>query len=136
MNLNHDSSTIIQKTRDLCQAILEDPGYLDMRNSIELFMADEAAKEDYRWVVEQGEYLQHKQQMGSSLDDREIQEFESRRSALVANAKAKAFLDAQQSIQAVHESVGKYVAKTFELGRLPQSSDFESESCGPSCGCH
>lgn len=136
MNVNHDNSVIIRKTRELCQAILEDPGYSTMRDSIDQFMADEAAKEDYRWVAERGEYLQHKQQMGSSLDDSEIQEFEARRGALVENPKAKAFLEAQQAIQAVHESVGKYVAKTFELGRLPESADFESEGCGPSCGCH
>jgi len=29
------------------------------------------------------------------------------------------FLDAQQAMQKVQESVGQYVTKTFELGRLP-----------------
>lgn len=136
MNLDAENSAIIRKTRELCQTILEDPGYAVMRSSIESFMADEAAKENYRWVVEQGEFLQHKQQVGTALADEEVKEFEARRAALVENPRAKAFLDAQQAIHAVHESVGQYVAKTFELGRLPTSNDFDSGSCGPSCGCH
>lgn len=136
MNLDSETSQIIKKTRELCQSILDDPGYASMRRDIETFMADESAKEQYRWVVEQGESLQHKQQVGSALSDAEIQEFEARRSALVNNPVARGFLDSQQAIHAVHESVGQYVAKTFELGRVPNAGDFESGSCGPSCGCH
>lgn len=36
----------------------------------------------------------------------------------------------------IEETVSSYVRKTFELGRLPNEDDFESGSCGPSCGCH
>ena len=136
MNLDSETSQIIKKTRELCQTILDDPGFATMRKDIDAFMADVDAKEQYQWVVEQGESLQHKQQVGSALSDGEIQEFESRRAALVTNPVARGFLDSQQAIHAVHESVGQYVAKTFELGRVPATSDFESGSCGSSCGCH
>jgi hypothetical protein len=72
--------------------------------------------------------------MGMPLSNDEILEFEKHRDALVNNPVAKGFLDAQQQMQTVQESVGQYVAKTFELGRLPSEEDFSS--CGSGCGCH
>ena len=77
--------------------------------------------------------LQHKQQMGLPMSAEEITEFEKNRDALVNNPIARDFLDAQQAMQKVQESVGQYVAKTFELGRPPSEEDFHG--CGSGCGC-
>ena len=74
--------------------------------------------------------------MGVPLSAEEITEFEKDRDALVKNPVARDFLDAQQAMQKVQESVGQYVAKTFELGRIPSDEDFSSGSCGSGCGCH
>jgi hypothetical protein len=35
----------------------------------------------------------------------------------------------------MQETVAQYVAKTFELGRIPSADDFDAGNCGPSCGC-
>ncbi len=127
---------IIQKTRELCETILQQPEYKQMRQRIDSFLSDDKAKTQYQTVVEQGEMLQQKQQMGMPLSNEEIAEFEKKRESLVNNPVARDFLDAQQEVQNLQKSVAEHVAKTFELGRLPQTEDFDSGSCGSGCGCH
>jgi cell fate (sporulation/competence/biofilm development) regulator YlbF (YheA/YmcA/DUF963 family) len=127
---------IAQKTRELCQAIVDQPEFESIRKRIDAFMADDTAKAQYQTVMEKGEMLQHKQQMGQPLTPDEIGDFDKNRDALVNNPVARGFMDAQQAMQKVQDSVGQYVAKTFELGRTPREEDFDSGSCGSGCGCH
>ncbi|HMC27837.1 MAG TPA: YlbF family regulator [Verrucomicrobiae bacterium] len=126
-------SIIVQKTRELCQTIVEQPEFQSIRQRIDTFMADDVAKVQYQTVVEKGDMLQHKQQMGLPMSAEEISDFEKNRDALINNPVARDFLDAQQAMQKVQESVGQYVAKTFELGRPPSEEDFHG--CGSGCGC-
>jgi len=125
---------ILQKTRELCETLVSQPEFQSIRTRIDAFMADEAAKLQYQCVMEKGESLHHKQQMGLPLTEQEITEFQKDRDALVNNPVSRDFIDAQQQMQKVQDSVGQYVAKTFELGRIPTEEDFTS--CGQGCGCH
>ena len=134
MTTTQDS--VQQKTRELCQAIVDQPEFQEMRRQVEAFMGDETAKTQYQTVMEKGELLQHKQNMGAPLSNDEIMNFEKERDALVNNPVARGFLDARQQMQKVQESVGQFVAMTFELGRLPTEEDMNGGSCGSGCGCH
>ncbi len=127
---------ILQKTRELCQVIVDQPEFQSLRRHVDTFLANEESKNQYQLVVEKGEALQQKQQMGMPLSNDEIDEFQKYRETLVNNPIAKAFLDAQQEMHKVQESVGQYVAKTLELGRMPTSDDLNGGSCGHGCGCH
>ena len=98
-------------------------------------MADDQAKNQYQLVMERGDLLQHKQHSGQPLDNGEIAEFEKNREILLNNTLARDFLEAQQQMHKIQESVMQYVGKTFELGRVPTTEDFPSGGCGPSCGC-
>jgi cell fate (sporulation/competence/biofilm development) regulator YlbF (YheA/YmcA/DUF963 family) len=131
-----EESTIVVKTKELCQSILDQPEFAEIRRHVDAFMADEDAKGEYQSVMEKGDVLQQKQQTGAPLSGEEITEFESAREKLLANPLAKGFLDAQESMHRVQSSVSQYVAKTFELGRLPSEEDFNQGSCGEGCGCH
>jgi cell fate (sporulation/competence/biofilm development) regulator YlbF (YheA/YmcA/DUF963 family) len=135
MQATIEETVIIQRTKDLCQTILDQPEYRQIRQSIEAFMADETSKNQYQLVMEKGDELQQKQQMGAPLDNNEITEFEKNRDLLVGNPVAANFLSAQQQMHKIQESVMQYVSKTFELGRVPTMEDFPAEGCGPSCGC-
>lgn len=135
MITNTEDTIVLQKTRELCETIVQQPEFKQIRSRIDAFMANEEAKEQYQRVVEKGESLQQKQQMGMPLSNEEIADFEKNRETLINNPVAKGFLDAQNQMHKVQESVGQYVAKTFELGRIPSADDFDSGSCGPSCGC-
>lgn len=130
-----EESTVILKTKELCQTILDQPEYGALRKQVDAFMANEDAKNQYQSVLEKGDVLQQKQQTGAPLTGEEITEFESAREQLLSNPVAKGFLDAQESMHRIQSSVSQYVAKTFELGRLPSEEDFNQGSCGSGCGC-
>jgi cell fate (sporulation/competence/biofilm development) regulator YlbF (YheA/YmcA/DUF963 family) len=130
-----EDNTITLKTRELCQSILDHPDFQNLRRDIDAFMADDGAKQDYQTLVEQGEELHHKQHQGVRLSQGEIDSYESLRQKVVANPLAASFIRAQQEVQHLQESVGKYVAKTLELGRVPNEDELSDGSCGHGCGC-
>ncbi|MDB6111568.1 MAG: hypothetical protein JWR69_3318 [Pedosphaera sp.] len=137
MQTQTEESVVIQKTKELCQSILEQPEVQDMRQRIDAFMADEKTRGQYDSLMVKGQALQQKQQSGMPLDGGEITDFETLRESFLANPVARGFLDAQEDMQKLQQSVGQYVSKTFELGRVPEESDLDSGgSCGSGCGCH
>src|SRR5436190_12557983 len=134
-SMTSQDTPVLQKTRELCQTLTEQPEFKQIWERINSFMNDEGAKAQYQLVMEKGEMLQHKQQMGMPLNNDEILDFENQRDLLVNNPVAKAFLEAREEMSKVQQSVGEYVSKTFELGRLPGDEDFHGGSCGSGCGC-
>jgi cell fate (sporulation/competence/biofilm development) regulator YlbF (YheA/YmcA/DUF963 family) len=137
MTTTTEETVIMQKTRELCDTIVAQPEFQALQRQVAQFMNDEQAKSQYEAVVERGDTLQQKQQMGAPLEDAEIAEFNKHRDVLVNNPVARGFLDAQQAMQDVQKTIGQYVAKTFELGRTPTEEDM-SGCCSDhgGCGCH
>src|ERR1700722_1358721 len=136
MSTQVEESLITQKTRELCQAILDEPEVRAMRQRIDAFMADDKARGEYDALMLKGQMLQQKQQAGMPLDGEEIASFEQMRESFLGNPVARGFLDAQEDMQKMQQSVSTFVGKTFELGRVPEESDLDSGSCGHGCGCH
>ena len=107
-----------------------------LRQRIDNFMADEKTRAQYDGLVTKGQSLQEKQQRSEPLTGEEISDFEQHRDSLLKNPVAREFLDAQQELHQVQESVHKYVSKTIELGRLPSDEELCSGGCGDhGCGC-
>lgn len=131
-----NDTVVQQKTRELCEAILADPAVISIRQRMDTFMADGLSRSQYESLMTKGQALQEKQQNSLSLSGEEISDFESHREALLKNPVARGFLDAQEELNHLQESIQTQVAKTLELGRLPQPEDLESGSCGHGCGCH
>ena len=127
---------VTQKTRELCQALIDEPGLRAARQSIDAFLADNKAQSQYEQLMAKGQALQAKQQKAETLTPQEIAEFESERDALLANPVAKKFLDAQEQLHDAQQSIHKQINKTLELGHLPNAEDLEEGSCGHGCGCH
>ena len=136
MTTQTEESVITQKTRELCQAILDQPEVQSIRQRIEAFTSNDQARGQYDALMMKGQLLQQKQQAGLQLDQNEIADFEQLRESFLNNPVARGFLDAQEDMQKVQSSVTQYVSKTFELGRVPEESDLDSGSCGHGCGCH
>jgi cell fate (sporulation/competence/biofilm development) regulator YlbF (YheA/YmcA/DUF963 family) len=128
-----EDAPIMQKTQDLCRAILESPNMLSIRSRIDTFMSDEQARSKYDELVSKGQALQEKQQQSLPLSGEEITSFEQSREDLFKNPVARGFIDAQEELHSLREGIHKYVNKTLELGRLPSDEDFES--CGHGCNC-
>lgn len=136
MNTATAENTITQRTLDLCQAIVEQPDFLALKQKFDAFMLDEALKFRYQQLNDLGQLLQMKQADGLELKPEEIAQFESLREEFLGNSTAQGFLDAQQQMQQLHQAVGKLIDKTFELGRRPTEEDLQDGSCcGGGCGC-
>ncbi len=127
---------IRQKTRELCETILEQPNMQSIRQRIDAFLGDDAARSKYQGLVDMGQELQQKQQNSVPLTGEEIAGFEQQRDELMRNPVARGFLDAQEELHQVQQSVHKYVNKTLELGRLPTEEELDGGSCGHGCGCN
>ncbi len=137
--LTAEINALDQKTRELCQAVLDTPGFQTLRENINAFLSDESTRGQYDVLSIKGQALQQKQQMGMPLSEEEVEDFNRLRDALMSNPVAKNFLDAQQQMSQIHDSVGRYLSKTFELGRVPEPEDLSDGSCcndSGGCGCH
>jgi cell fate (sporulation/competence/biofilm development) regulator YlbF (YheA/YmcA/DUF963 family) len=129
--------SVRQKTRELCETIVQQPEFQSIRQQMNAFTADPQAQQQYESLTEKGRFLHHKQQQGLELDKTEIAAFDGEREAFFRNPVAKGFVDAQESMHQMQEEVQQWVSKTFELGRVPTTEDMESGgSCGSGCGCH
>lgn len=135
MQTTIEETPVIQKAKELCQTILDQPNMQSIRQRIDSFMANDAAKAQYDDVMTRGQALQQKQESSVPLAKEEIDAFENRRDALMNNPVARGFFDAQEELHEVQESVTKLVNKTLELGRMPTEEDLGG-GCGHGCGCH
>ena len=136
MQTTIEESTVTQKTRELCEAILEQPEYQAARKNIEAFLADDKARAQYDGLMTKGQALQQKQQQALPLTGEEIATFEKERDALMANPVARGFLDAQEQMHEFQETVNQLLSKTLELGRVPNPEEMDSGGCRSGCGCH
>jgi cell fate (sporulation/competence/biofilm development) regulator YlbF (YheA/YmcA/DUF963 family) len=138
MAVTVEDTIIVQKTKELCQSILDHPDFQNVRKNIDLFLADEKAKDAYQALIERGEELHHKQHQGVKLSEQEVDAYQKQREGVVNNPLTANFLRAQQEVNGIQESINKYLSKTFELGRVPEAGEMEEGggSCGSGCGCH
>ena len=133
--MTQQDTAIQSKTKELCQAILDEPSFQSIRQRIDAFLDNENARAQYEGVVSKGQALQEKQHRAEQLSDTEIADFEKERDALLLNPVARGFIDAQEEMHEFKHSITKLVNKTIELGRIPSDQDLQ-ESCGHGgCGC-
>ena len=138
MKMLADNSPVMDKTKELCSAIADDPEYRSLMEKVERFMEDDAAKLQFQSVQERSQELGQKQQSGLELSVGEVEDFENAREALMENSVAREFMDAQQILQSVQTAIGKYVGMTLELGRVPAEEDLADQGgcCSEGgCGC-
>lgn len=128
------STTILEKARELCQAILDEPAMQDLRLHIDQFMIDDEAKAQYEKLVEQGQALQEKQHRSEAITEVELEAFDKDRAVLMKNPVASQFIQAQDDLHHLQHAIQKLIRKTLELGRMPTEEDLEG-SCGHGCGC-
>lgn len=134
--IQQEDTAVIRKTKELCQTILEQPAYQEMKRTIQLFLSDVPMRTQYQRLCDLQDTLHQKHENGLDITDTEIAEFEREETEFLSNPIAQGFIDAQRAMHKIESTVGAYVRKTFELGRMPTDDDFSEGGCGPSCGCH
>jgi cell fate (sporulation/competence/biofilm development) regulator YlbF (YheA/YmcA/DUF963 family) len=132
------STKIEEKARELCETIVAQPEWNSIRNRIDAFLSDDLTRSQFDAVNTKGQSLHEKQHSGQPLNGQEIADFEKQREALMKNPVARGFLEAQDELHGIQNSVQKYISKTLQLGRVPTAADLKEEegSCGEGCGCH
>ena len=136
MQTTLEETSVLQKTKELCQAILDQPNMRSIRQRIDAFMADEKTRAQYDNLVAKGQTLHEKEHNSIQLTREEIGDFEKQREAVFNNPVARGFLDAQEELHNVQETIHQYVNKTLELGRMPTEEDLSGGGYGHGCGCH
>jgi cell fate (sporulation/competence/biofilm development) regulator YlbF (YheA/YmcA/DUF963 family) len=130
---------IREKTEELCQLILDQEAFPELRAMITNFYANDEAIVLYNEVLEKQGALQQKQQQGFQLTTEEINAFEDEREKIYLNPVSRDFLYGSQELDKIQDLVIKYVLKTIELERIPSEEDLADQGCGcgsgGSCGC-
>lgn len=134
MSILSDDSLVMNKARELCEAIVADGEYQESMAKVETFLNNDEARLGYQNVHEKGQALNEKQRSGLQLADAEIHEFEVAREQLMQNEVAKDFMAAQEQLEMVQKAVSQYVGMTLELGRVPTPEDFAAAAQGGCCG--
>jgi cell fate (sporulation/competence/biofilm development) regulator YlbF (YheA/YmcA/DUF963 family) len=125
------------KTEELCQLIIDQAAFPELKGMIADFFANEEARFLYNEVLDKQRTLQQKQQQGIELTREDIQTFDEARERIYVNPVSRDFLYASQELDKVQDLVIKYVLKSIELERIPTEEDLVEEGCGcgGSCGC-
>jgi len=130
------STKIEDKTKELCQTIIDQPEMISIRKRIDTFLSNPGARGQYEAVMSKGQALQEKQARSQPLESAEIADFEKHRDALMKNSIARGFLEAQEELHEMQHLIQKSISKTLELGRISTEGDLDNGSCGHGCGCH
>lgn len=125
------------KTEALCQVILDQPAFEELKKMIHNFYADQEAQSIYNNVIELQEFLEQKQRHGIEITREEIEELDEAREAVYTHPVSRDFLYANREFDKVKDWVTQSVIKTIELGRIPDEEDLFGGrcACGSSCGC-
>ncbi|WP_165820846.1 YlbF family regulator [Pueribacillus theae] len=138
MSIDTEKSAILEMTEKLCETILDQPEYKEINRKINTFAYNEQAKMLYQSLYDHQMRLHQKQQQGFPVTDEESQAFQKEYEKALENDTIKEFIEAQQQIEEIEQTVNMYVSTTIKLGRLPKPEDFQSGSCGcggGACGC-
>jgi cell fate (sporulation/competence/biofilm development) regulator YlbF (YheA/YmcA/DUF963 family) len=127
------------KTEELCQLILDQEAFPELKTMISNFFAHNEARALYDDVLDKQRVLQQKQQQGEEITRDEIDAFDEAREKIYMHPVSRDFLYASQELDKVQNMVIKYVLKTIELERIPTEEDLFEGGCGcgggGSCGC-
>ena len=133
MSNTSTSTSLVDKARELCEAILEDASYRHLMEQVDAFLENDEAREQYRLASEMGNDLQQKQRMGIELETVEVSTFEKHRDALFENSIISGFIGAQRELGELQGMLTAYIEKTIELGRVPEADEL-ADAGGGCCG--
>jgi cell fate (sporulation/competence/biofilm development) regulator YlbF (YheA/YmcA/DUF963 family) len=128
--------TLEEKTRELCNFLLEDGGYAAAQGKINAFEEDKEAQELYRNWQRKGSELQHMHQEGREPGEEDIAEMERLKGLVMDHSIGSDFIEAEETLNSMFGTVMKMVQKTLQDGAVPSDEDLD-ECCGNGgCGCN
>ena len=134
--MENTTDPIELKTRELCAAIVSQPGFPELFKKVERYLGDLGAQYQLNQLTQLTDLLQQRQSMGSEISEEEIGNYEGTRNAILKSDTIREFIEAQEQIQKTQHQIMRLVTKTFEVGRIPTEEDFYEEMCNATCGTH
>src|ERR1051325_589528 len=104
-----NGSAVQQKTRELYEAILAEPAVASIRQRIDTFLADGLSRSQYESLMMKGQALQEKKERSLPLSGDEISDLEQQREAVLNNPVSRGFLDAQEELHKMQETIHSHV---------------------------
>lgn len=130
---------IVEKTVELCNTIINQPAYMELKKMIQDFLSSEQDMDQYNQVIMAQRALQQKQQHGLQLTKEDVDGFEQQRFSLYENPIIRDFMYAQQELGKIEKVISQYVIKTIDLDRIPTEDELNDDGgcgCGGGgCGC-
>jgi cell fate (sporulation/competence/biofilm development) regulator YlbF (YheA/YmcA/DUF963 family) len=130
-----EATTIEDKTKELCQLVLEDAKFTAAREKITTFLADTDAQEAYSALHQKGHAMHQMQHEGTQPAESDMAELNGLKQAAADNEVTAGFMDAEGELNEIFSTVTKYLQKTLQLGKMPEASDFEDSDCCSEGGC-
>ena len=136
MIIKLDSDPIMEKMKELCETLLGQEAYKELRDAIDHFASDEQSLQQYERFMEKHQHLRQKEDAEAELTPEDVSAYEEEERALYDNPIIRKFLYAQREFGQLHNKISQYFTKTVELDRLPEPGDLKKGDCGfgGSCG--
>ena len=128
--------TLEDKTRELCQFILEDPAFAAAFGSIDAFQEDKEAQGLYKSWQEKAAELHHMHHEGKEPSQSDVVEMERLKQTVMDNSVAADFVEAEDSVNDIFGTVMKLVQKTLQNGQIPTEDEMNECCSSGGCGCN
>lgn len=120
---------LADKARELCGFILESPEYEVLQGRFETFEKDTTAQKIHHAWRERDYELQRQHREGNMPTKDQIAELEKLRTAALENEVVVDYVESEQALSKMFQTVMKVVQKSLETGRVPTDEEL-SECCG------
>ena len=85
---------VVAKTKELCQTILDQPAYREIRKTVDDFLGNAQAVDHYRRLCDLQDLLRMKEDQGMEVTDSEMADYEKLEQEFLGNPLAQQFIEA------------------------------------------
>ncbi|MCC2685224.1 MAG: hypothetical protein K0R75_2123 [Paenibacillaceae bacterium] len=129
-----DNAAVLGKMEELCETLLQQEQFDELRAMLERFAADARAQEQYDHFAKIGQNLLEKERSGIEPTDDEKAGYEREERAVYGNDVIRQYLYANREFDQLKQMIDQYFSKTVETGRVPGGRELIRPIRG--CGSH
>jgi cell fate (sporulation/competence/biofilm development) regulator YlbF (YheA/YmcA/DUF963 family) len=129
-----DNAAVLGKMEELCETLLQQDEFGQLREMLERYAADERAQEQYEHFAKMGQDLLEKERSGIEPTADEKASYERDERTLYANDVIRQYMYANREFGLLKQMIDQYFAKTVETGHIPGGRELVRPIRG--CGSH
>lgn len=129
MSATTTAPSLEDKTRELCQFIIDSPNFVTAQGRCDAFDDDVAAQKLYQNWREFEMDLHRRHQEGYQPNQDDIAKLEKLRGEAMKNSTLVDFVEAEEALNGMFGKVVKILQRTLQTGAVPTDEELE-ECCG------